>query len=233
MIFSVVIPTYNEKDNIEKLVQDIFALGISGLQVLVVDDNSPDGTGAIAESLRAKYSGLDVIHRAQKQGLGPAYIEGFEHALRKGADYIIQMDADFSHDPKYIPKFLEKIRECDVVVGSRYIIGGGVRNWNMVRRVISRIGNFYARIALGVSVRDLTGGFRCYRFEVLKSIDLKNISSIGYCFQIETIYKAFQKGFSIHETPILFTERRSGRSKFSVKIMLESFWRVFALRFFH
>ncbi len=226
----LIIPTYNEKNNIIKLFEQIFDLRIENLNILVVDDNSPDGTGRLVEELKQKYFNLDILHRKEKSGLGQAYVSGFKEALNRQADYIFEMDADLSHDPKYLPNFLEKIKDCDLVLGSRYIKGGGVSNWNLARRLISRFGNIYARLILGLPYRDLTGGFKCYRRQVLENIGLDDLSSVGYNFQIETTYKAHKKGYKIEETPIVFTERAEGSSKFSLKIIFESFWKVLKLK---
>ena len=227
----VVIPTYNEKNNILRLLNQIFALKVDGLNILIVDDNSPDGTGRLVEELKRNNIYLDILHRESKQGLGKAYVAGFKEALSKGADYIFEMDADFSHDPKYIPEFLKTIKNYDLVLGSRYIKGGGVSNWNLTRRLISRFGNIYARLILGLPFHDLTGGFKCYRRQVLEKINLDDLSSVGYNFQIESTYKVYQAGFRIAEIPIIFTERAEGVSKFNFKIMLESFWKVLQLKF--
>lgn len=227
----IVIPTYNEKENIQELLKQVFAFGISDLHVLVVDDNSPDGTGHVVEELRKRYKNLHVLHRKEKQGLGPAYVAGFQWALRQGAEYILQMDADLSHDPKRIHAFLKAAQEYDMILGSRYIRGGRIENWNFFRRFISRFGNFYARIILKIPIRDLTGGFKCYRRKVLERLDLQNISSLGYNFQIEITFMAYQKGVSIKELPIVFTERRHGRSKFDARIIGEAFWKILLLRF--
>ncbi len=231
----VVVPTYNEKENLPALAEKIFSAGwrtkIPDLHLLVVDDNSPDGTGRIADELRNKFP-VTVIHRSEKSGLGKAYIAGFE-ALPPEAEIIIQMDADLSHDPAAIPAMLEKIRDCDVVLGSRYIPGGKTVNWNFFRKMVSRFGNIYARLVLGLPYRDLTGGFKCFRREVLKAINLNSLSSVGYNFQIEMTYAAHKKGFRICEIPITFTERLTGTSKFNLGIMLESFWKVLALKFRH
>ena len=226
----IVIPTYNEKENLKKLLPQIFALGIEGLNVLVVDDNSPDGTGQLVEEMKSTFLNLDILHRLEKSGLGKAYVAGFSEALNRQADYIFEMDADLSHDPKYLPDFLNAIKSADLVLGSRYIHGGGVSNWNFFRRQISRFGNMYARAVLWLPLHDLTGGFKCYRRQVLEKMGLDELSSVGYNFQIETTYKAYKLGFKIVETPIIFTERAEGKSKFSPKIMLESFWRVAILR---
>lgn len=227
----IVIPTYNEKNSLPKLLEQIFSLNIEGLNILVVDDNSPDGTGRIVDELKKDNPQIDILHREKKQGLGKAYVAGFKEALDRGADYIFEMDADLSHDSKYIPEFLKAIQDYDLVLGSRYIKDGGVSNWNLSRRLISRFGNIYARLILGLSYYDLTGGFKCYRREVLESIGLDDLSSVGYNFQIESTYKAHNKGFKIVEIPIIFTERTEGDSKFSIKIMIESFWKVLELRF--
>lgn len=227
----LVIPTYNEKENITKLLLKIFSLPLEDMHVLIVDDGSPDGTGEAAEQLRATYPNLEVIHRPQKAGLGMAYVIGFKAALARGADFIFEMDADFSHDPAYVPKLLEAAKAADLVLGSRYVPGGGVSNWNWLRRLISRFGNVYARIVLGLPYCDLTGGFKCYRRAVLEKIDLDRLSSVGYNFQIETTYKAHRLGVRIVEVPIVFCERAEGQSKFDVKIVVESFWRVIRLRF--
>lgn len=227
----IVIPTYNEKDNISKLLLQIFSLNIDNLHVLVVDDNSPDGTSKIVEAMKLDLTNLDLLVREKKDGLGQAYIAGFKQALEEGADYIFEMDADLSHDPKYLSEFLLAIKNYDLVLGSRYIAGGGVTNWNMARRLISKFGNIYARAILGLPYHDLTGGYKCYRREVLEKIDFNNLDSLGYNFQIETTYKTHLLGFKIKEIPIIFTERVRGKSKFNFKIMLEGFWRVLLLRF--
>lgn len=241
----IVTPTYNEKENLPILVEKIFSLNIPDLKMVVVDDNSPDGTGRIADELGKKYP-ITVIHRSEKSGLGTAYVTAFKAILSssastssatnyspsevEGLHYIIQMDADLSHDPAAIPQFLEKIKNCDVVLGSRYIKGGKIENWDFFRRLVSRL-NFFVRIILWVPYHDLTGGYKCFRPEVLKNIDLDKLSSVGYNFQIETTYRAHQKGYKIREIPITFTERKTGKSKFNLKIMLEAFWKVLLLRF--
>ena len=227
----IIIPTYNERDNISKLINDIFNLSIKDLGILVVDDNSPDGTGQLVEKLKQRYANLNILHRPIKEGLGKAYLDGFKEALNRKVDYIFEMDGDLSHDPKYIPIFLNTIKEVDLVLGSRYIKNGGVDNWNLTRRLVSRFGNIYARIVLNLPYRDLTGGFKCYRRKVLENINLDSLSSVGYNFQIETTYKVYLAKFKIKEIPIIFTERKTGVSKFNFKIILESFWRVLKLRF--
>ncbi|MBI4118751.1 MAG: polyprenol monophosphomannose synthase [Parcubacteria group bacterium] len=228
---AVVIPTYNEKENLPVLVEKIFNLNVPGLEILVVDDNSPDGTAMVARELSKKYS-VQVMVRDQKRGLGTAYTAAFKLVLNQSdkPDFIIQMDADLSHNPAEIPVFLNKIRNCDVVLGSRYIKGGGVVNWNFLRRLVSRLSNIYARLVLGVPVRDLTGGFKCWRREVLEKIDLERLDSVGYNFQIETTYKALQAGFRVCEVPIIFTERKFGSSKFNLGIIAESFIKVLLLK---
>ena len=227
----IVIPTYNERNNIVKLLDKIFNLRIEGLNVLVVDDNSPDGTGRLVEELKRGNLRLDVLHRRQKAGLGQAYIAGFKEVLARGADFIFEMDADFSHNPDYIPDFLAAAESCDLVLGSRYIKGGGTKNWNRMRKFVSRGGNIYSRLILGLPFRDVTGGFKCYRRKVLEKIGLDSLSSVGYNFQIETTYKAYRSGFRIKEIPIIFVERAEGKSKFNLRIILESFWKVLELRF--
>jgi dolichol-phosphate mannosyltransferase len=226
----IVIPTYNERGNIEPLLEQIFSLNLEGLNVLVVDDNSPDGTGRLIDELKVNNLRLHILHHGQKAGLGRAYVAGFKEALAAGADYIFEMDADLSHDPKYIPDFLAAIADNDLVLGSRYIAGGGVKNWNLMRRLISRFGNIYARLILNLPIADLTGGFKCYRRQVLESIGLDDLGSVGYNFQIETTYKVQQAGFRIKEVPIIFSERAAGQSKFDLKIILESFWKVIKLK---
>jgi dolichol-phosphate mannosyltransferase len=227
----LIIPTYNEKGNIASLLAEIFDLNLPDFWVLVVDDNSPDGTGQLAESLKSKYPNLDVMHRNQKSGLGRAYVASFTEVLKRGADYIIHMDADRSHAPSYLPDFLAAIKEADLVLGSRYIPGGGVKNWSKVRQLISRFGNAYARAVLGLPFKDLTGGYKCFRRAVLEKISLADVSSVGYSFIVEMTYKTYQAGFKIKEIPIIFVERALGKSKFDVKIILESFYRILALRF--
>lgn len=229
---AVVVPTYNERENIKILVEKIFRLNIPQLHLVVIDDNSPDGTGAVTEGLRASHP-ITVKHRACKSGLGDAYREAFLEidVLAGNPDIVIQMDADLSHDPNEIPRFLEEIKKYDVVLGSRYVSGGGIKNWNVIRRIISRLSNLYACIVLSLPFHDLTGGFKCWRKEVLQSINLQDTSSIGYNFQIETTFRAFRRGFRIAEIPITFTERTLGKSKFSLPIIFESFWRVLMLRY--
>lgn len=225
----LVLPTFNEAGNIEQLVRQALANLPADLRLLVVDDNSPDGTGEIAERLSAELP-VEVLHRPGKEGLASAYIAGFGHVLERGAGLILQMDADFSHDPADLRRLVEASERADLVLGSRYVAGGEVRDWSPLRRAISRGGSAYARLVLGIEVRDLTGGFKCFRREVLESIDLKRISSQGYAFQAEITYRALQKGFDVLEIPIVFRDRRVGKSKMSRAIVLEAAWRVPLLR---
>ena len=231
MIF-IVTPTYNEKENLKELVERVFALGISDLKMVVVDDNSPDGTAELAEELAKKYP-IQLIRRERKMGLGTAYAEAFREILNLETEFpsaVIQMDADLSHDPKVIPALLEKIKNHDVVLGSRYIAGGGIENWGLARQLVSRFGNIYAKAVLSLPYQDLTGGFKCWRGEALKNLNFNQLSSTGYNFQIETTYAAHKAGHKICEIPIIFTERKFGKSKFNLPIMLEAFWKVLMLR---
>ncbi|MBU1148724.1 polyprenol monophosphomannose synthase [Patescibacteria group bacterium] len=227
----IVLPTYNEKNNIREIISQIFDLSIPDLNILVVDDNSPDGTGQLVDQLRQTEPRIHVLHRAKKEGLGPAYLAGFAYALEQGADYIMEMDSDGSHHPKYIPAMREAAKSFDLVLGSRYVKGGGVSNWAWSRRLISKFGNYYARLILNSPIKDMTGGFKCFNRRVLEELDLANVESLGYNFQIELTYKALKKGFTIKEIPIVFTERKGGTSKFNPGIVLESFVKVFQLRF--
>lgn len=231
----VVMPTYNEADNLVQMVAELMPLEVDGLEILIIDDNSPDGTGQIAEELTAQYPNkLHVIHRHGKMGLGTAYITGFRYALEEGGDYIIQMDADFSHSPSYLPLFLDKMRECDMVIGSRYIAGGGVdKRWSPWRRFLSWGGNVYARLITGLRVHDTTGGFRCFRRQALLDLDLERIRSEGYAFQIEMAYACQKKGLRLCEMPIYFEDRSMGRSKMSSLIILEAMWRVWQMRWWY
>lgn len=228
---SLVIPTFNERKNLEPLVRQVFGLGIAGLRILIVDDNSPDGTGMLADQLAAQNASLHVVHRPGQAGLGPAYVAGFHDALAAGASIILQMDADLSHDPAVLPRLLQTLQAgADVVLGSRYMPGGKIVNWSWPRRAISRFGNWYARTVLGLPIRDLTGGFKAYRRAVLEKIDLGTLGSVGYNFQIETTARAVWRGFRVVEIPITFTERRLGHSKFNLGIMVEAFRKVWRLR---
>jgi dolichol-phosphate mannosyltransferase len=224
----VCLPTYNERENIEPMLR---ALGEKGVHVLVIDDASPDGTGEIADRLAARLDYVDVLHRARKDGLGPAYLAGFQRALADGADLVLEMDCDFSHDPNDVPRLIGAVEEgADLALGSRYVRGGSVRNWGTVRRLVSSGGSLYARLLLGLNVRDLTGGFKCYRRSVLEGIDLSAIHSKGYAFQIETTYRALRAGFRVVEVPITFADREVGGSKMSRAIVAEAIWKVPLLR---
>ncbi|CAN5455919.1 hypothetical protein BH20ACT15_BH20ACT15_08320 [soil metagenome] len=227
----VVLPTYNEADNIERLVEAVRERLPEDRRILVVDDNSPDGTGEIADRLAGEHDDVEVLHRESKEGLGPAYIAGFRVALAGGAELVMEMDSDFSHDPAYIPQLLRAVESADLAIGSRYVPGGGVTEWGKMRRFISRGGSRYARSILGVEVRDLTGGFKCFRREVLKAIDLDDVAALGYAFQVEMTYRAIVAGFSVIEVPIVFRDRTEGVSKMSKAIVAEAIWRVPAMRF--
>jgi dolichol-phosphate mannosyltransferase len=228
----VVMPTYNEADNLVQIVAELMTLDLDDLHILVVDDNSPDGTGLMADELAAQYSdSVHVIHRQAKMGLGTAYVTGFRYAINSGADCVIQMDADFSHSPVYIPAMMEKVQESDVVIGSRYVAEGGVdQRWSPWRRFLSWGGNAYARLVTGLKVHDATGGFRCFRRHALLTLDLDRIRSEGYSFQIEVAYACQSKGLRITEVPIYFEDRSMGLSKMSSRIILEAFWRVWQIR---
>ena len=226
----IIIPTYDERSNLPPLTEAIFRQG--PFDLLIVDDNSPDGTGRVADELAAAQPGrLCVLHRRAKLGLGSAYLEGFRWGLAQGYELLFQMDADFSHDPAHLPQFLAGIHAgADVVIGSRYVRGGGTRNWSLLRRVLSRGGSFYARTILRLPLHDLTGGFRCFRRRVLETIDLGAIHSNGYGFQVEVAYRVWQRGFRIVETPIMFVDRRVGQSKMSRRIFYEAVIMVWRLR---
>jgi dolichol-phosphate mannosyltransferase len=223
----VCLPTYNERENLEPMVH---ALGDKDVRVLVIDDNSPDGTGELADRLAGELEYVDVLHREQKEGLGPAYLAGFRRALTDGAELVLEMDCDFSHNPEDVPRLIAAAADADLVLGSRYVDGGEVRNWGALRRFVSAGGSWYARVFLGVSVRDLTGGFKCYRSRVLERIDLDAIHSKGYAFQIETTYRALRAGFRVVEIPITFVDREVGGSKMSKAIVAEAVWKVPLLR---
>jgi dolichol-phosphate mannosyltransferase len=226
----VILPTYNEAENVEPLVAAVRERLPESRRVLIVDDNSPDGTGEIADRLASEHDDVEVLHRMVREGLGPAYIAGFREALGGGADLVIEMDADFSHDPAYLPQLLRAAGEADLVIGSRYVPGGGVTDWGPGRRFISRGGSAYARAVLGIDVRDLTGGFKCLRRRVLEGIGLDSITSLGYAFQVEVTYRAIQSGFRVVEIPIVFRDRQEGKSKMSNAIVAEAMWRVPAMR---
>ena len=225
----IIIPTYNERDNIQKLIPILMELDLS-LSILVVDDNSPDGTGKLVNDMSEQNDRIQVLHRPGKLGLGSAYIAGFKHAIQQDVDCIFEMDADFSHDPNMIPEFLEKLETCDVVIGSRYISGINVVNWPMSRLLLSYFANFYTRIITGMSIQDATGGFKCFKREVLEQIDLDHVRSDGYAFQIEMNFRCWRKGFRICEIPIIFVDRHSGTSKMSRRIIYEAIWIVWWLR---
>jgi dolichol-phosphate mannosyltransferase len=226
----VVLPTYNEAQNIAPLVAAVRERLPESRRVLIVDDNSPDGTGEVADRLASEHPDVSVLHRARKEGLGPAYIAGFRKALGGGAQLVIEMDADFSHDPSYLPQLLRAAESADLVIGSRYVPGGGVTEWGKLRRVISRGGSGYARTALGIDVRDLTGGFKCFHRRVLEAIDLDAVTAKGYAFQVEMTYRAIRAGFAVVEVPIVFRDRREGSSKMTKAIVAEAVWRVPAMR---
>jgi dolichol-phosphate mannosyltransferase len=225
---TVCLPTYNERENLEAMIR---ALAPFGVRVLVIDDNSPDGTGEIADRLAGELDFVSVLHRQQKEGLGPAYLAGFRRALADGADYVLEMDCDFSHDPSDVPRLIAGCDAgADFVLGSRYVAGGGTQNWGLVRRIVSWGGSFYARVMLGVGVHDLTGGFKCFKRHVLEALDLDAVHSKGYAFQIEITYRALRKGYRVVEVPIRFVDRTEGHSKMSRGIVVEAVWKVPLLR---
>jgi dolichol-phosphate mannosyltransferase len=230
----VIIPTYNEVANLEPVVRaavhELQRACPGKYRILIVDDSSPDGTGALADELAAELEVVEVLHRSAKDGLGQAYLEGFSRALKSGAEIVVEMDADFSHDPGYLPTLLRATEDADLVLGSRYVAGGGVRDWGILRRLVSRGGGWYARTILGVDVRDLTGGFKCIRREVLEAIDLPSLRAEGYVFQIEVTYRALLAKFRVQEVPIVFSDRTAGSSKMSTRIALEAMWLVPLLR---
>jgi len=226
----VCIPTYNERDNVESIVRAVVATD-PRVDVLVVDDKSPDGTGELADALARESPRVHVLHRAGKEGLGKAYLAAFDWALQRNYSLVLEMDADWSHDPRYLPTLLDRASsDADLVLGSRWVKGGGTRNWGLGRRFISRGGSFYARTILGLDIRDLTGGFKCFRAEVLRAIDLPSVSSTGYGFQIELTYRAIRRGFRVVEIPIVFEDRRVGQSKMSGHIVFEALLKVWKIR---
>jgi dolichol-phosphate mannosyltransferase len=229
----LVLPTYNEAENIEPIVRAARAQLREGDRILVVDDNSPDGTGQIADRLASEIEGVEVLHRPGKQGLGRAYLAGFRRALDGGAEFVLEMDSDFSHDPADLPRLIAAAQDADLVLGSRYVRGGSVVDWGLVRKLVSRGGSWYARRVLSVGVRDLTGGFKCFRREVLEAIDLDTVDSKGYAFQVEMTYRAARCGFRVAEVPIVFRDRRDGASKMTAAIAVEAAWRVPCLRYQH
>lgn len=230
----LVIPTYNEAENVGPIVhavaEEMAKIAPGEYRILIVDDNSPDGTGRLADQLAQELELVEVMHRSGKDGLGRAYIAGFEHALAGGAELVVEMDADFSHDPKYLHDLIGAAENADLVLGSRYVPGGAVRNWGVLRKLISRGGSMYARAVLGVKVRDLTGGYKCIRRSVLETIDLNSLRADGYVFQIEVTYRAIRSGFRVREVPILFVDRTVGASKMSGKIAIEAMLLVPSLR---
>jgi len=228
----VCLPTYDERENLEPITRAVLD-ATPEVDVLVIDDSSPDGTGELADRLAAAEPRLHVLHRAAKQGLGKAYLAGFAWALQRGYPLVLEMDADFSHNPRYLPHMLELAREADLVLGSRNVKGGGTVNWGLGRKALSRGGSFYARTILGLRVRDLTGGFKCFRREVLEAIDLGSVECSGYAFQIELTYRAVKKGFRVVEVPIVFEDRRVGQSKMSRRIVLEAVTKVWSIRRSH
>jgi dolichol-phosphate mannosyltransferase len=226
----LVLPTYNEAENIEPIVRAVREQLRPGDTILIVDDNSPDGTGQIADRLATEIDGVEVLHRPGKQGLGRAYLAGFERALGAGAELVLEMDSDFSHDPADVPRLIAAAEDADLVLGSRYVPGGSVTDWGLVRKLVSRGGSWYARRVLGVRVRDLTGGFKCFRRSVLEALDLESVHADGYGFQIELTYRAIKAGFHVVEIPIVFRDRRVGQSKMNARIAIEAVWKVPALR---
>jgi len=229
----LVLPTYNEAENLEKIVRASLpqlAKATPDHHILVVDDGSPDGTGEIADRLAAELEPVEVLHRTAKEGLGRAYLAGFERALASGADLTLEMDADFSHDPQDLPRLIAASEEADLVLGSRYVPGGGVTDWGLFRRMLSRGGSLYAKIVLGVPVNDLTGGFKCFHRRTLEGIDYRDTHADGYGFQIELTYRAIKAGYSVKEVPIVFRDRKEGTSKMSPRIAIEAVWKVPALR---
>jgi dolichol-phosphate mannosyltransferase len=232
----LILPTYNEAENIGAIVsasaEVLAGAAPEGFRVLVVDDGSPDGTGSIADRMAAEHDWLEVLHRREKNGIGPAYLAGFRYALDRGAGYVMEMDSDFSHDPADLARLLGAARgEADLALGSRYVPGGGVSDWGLLRRFISEGGSTYARWVLGLQVRDLTGGFKCFRREVLEAIHFDSVRSRGYAFQVELTYRAVRAGFRVVEVPILFRDRQQGQSKMSWRIAAEAMWLVPRLRF--
>jgi dolichol-phosphate mannosyltransferase len=232
----LVLPTYNEAENVEAIVaaagEVLAAAAHDGFRILIVDDGSPDGTGRIADGLAARHDWVQVLHRSEKNGIGPAYLAGFRRALEQGAGFVLEMDSDFSHDPADLARLLAAAYEgADLALGSRYVAGGGVSDWGLLRRFISEGGSTYARLVLGLRVKDLTGGFKCFRREVLEAIDFASVRSQGYAFQVELTYRAVQAGFRVVEVPIVFRDRQRGQSKMSWRIAAEAMWLVPLLRF--
>ncbi len=227
----LLIPTYNERDSLPRTISAIQKVGLTDLTILIIDDNSPDGTGVVADDLARQFFNIQVLHRMEKQGLGPAYLAGFQRALAGGGELIIEMDADGSHDPVVIAALIAASERVDVVIGSRYVKNGGTADWSRWRQLISQFGNFYARTLLHLPIADLTSGFVAYRASVLRSLNLTKISSVGYNFQVEMKARCYWAGYTIEELPIIFHERRQQVSKFSLAIILESFWQIIILAF--
>jgi dolichol-phosphate mannosyltransferase len=228
---TICLPTYNERENLEPMLRALVAILRDGDRVLVIDDASPDGTGELADSLAADLAAVEVIHREQKEGIGPAYIAGFRRALAEGAELVVQIDCDFSHDPAAVPQLIAAAEAgADVVLGSRYVPGGAIPNWTIPRRIVSRFGNYYARAWLQSGIHDMTGGFRCYRREVIEAIDLGAVHSRGYAFQVENAFRARRAGFRVVEVPITFVDRERGVSKMGRAIMVEAAWKIPLLR---
>lgn len=232
----LILPTYNEAENIELLASQaaevLAEASPDGFRVLIVDDGSPDGTGQLADKLASAHEQIEVLHRTTRAGLGPAYLAGFKHALDDGAGFVMEMDSDFSHDPRDIPRLLKAVRDdgADLALGSRYVSGGGIEDWSLQRRVISRGGSLYARTILGLPINDLTGGFKAFRAEVLRAIDLPSVESVGYAFQIELTYRTVKRGYKVVEVPIVFRDRVAGTSKMTWNITAEAAWLVPAMR---
>jgi dolichol-phosphate mannosyltransferase len=228
---TVCLPTYNERENLPRMIEALHGVLRDGDRVLVIDDSSPDGTGELADRLAETHDFVDVLHREKKEGLGRAYIAGFERVLETDAELVLEMDCDFSHDPADVPRLIEAAEAgADLVLGSRYVAGGGTRNWGIVRRLISRGGSVYTAVFLHMGVKDPTGGFKCFRRGVLERLDLKGITPRGYAFQIETTWRVKQLGFGVVEIPITFVDREVGQSKMSRAVVLEAIWRVPLLR---
>ena len=226
----IIVPTYNEIDNLKPLLESILSTTPEEIDVLVVDDGSPDGTGDLANTLSSEHQRINVLHREGKQGLGTAYVAGFKWGMERDYDLFIEMDADFSHDPKYLPTMLENLRNNDVVIGSRYVPGGGIVNWGLIRKIISRGGSLYSRMILQANIRDFTGGFNGWHRKVLEAVELDTLRSDGYSFQIELKFRAFIRGFKFMEFPIIFEDRKVGQSKMNKKIVVEALGRVWGFR---
>jgi dolichol-phosphate mannosyltransferase len=226
----ICLPTYDERENLAPMIEAILAQ-VPAVEILVIDDNSPDGTGRLADEIAAREPRVHVLHRPGKEGLGKAYLAGFAWALERDYGLVLEMDCDFSHDPRYLPGMIAAAADHDLALGSRYVPGGGTVNWGLARKIISQGGSLYARTILGLSVRDLTGGFKCFRREVLEAIDLPSVQCTGYAFQIELTYRTARRGFRIRELPITFVDRRVGHSKMSRRIVLEAIRKVWSIRF--